>query len=194
LQAETLRLESEKLSEMSGDDSEELNELLKVKIRELAEASAIAATADSLQKELNEKVKEAIDLQTRFNAAEAAQKEQSRELEDLRAKLRDLHSEALAQPPLVRDIAHMLNVARIGTSANRALRLCCTDGSGREGSGHVAGRGGEAPASAVARSASEVRGARQAVARDNWPPMAPRCSGRGLSYVEALREVQRVQR
>ena len=102
LQAETLRLESEKLSEMSGDDSEELNELLKVKIRELAEASAIAATADSLQKELNEKVKEAIDLQTRFSAAEAAQKEQSRELEDLRAKLRDLHSEALAQPPLVR--------------------------------------------------------------------------------------------
>jgi hypothetical protein len=121
LQAETLRAESEKLSEMSGDDSEQLNELLKVKIRELSEASAKAATADSLQKELNEKVKEAIELQARLSTAEAAQKEQGRELEELRAKLREVHSETPAGPPLVR-ASHSHEPA---TGQRRAAQSVC---------------------------------------------------------------------
>jgi flagellar motility protein MotE (MotC chaperone) len=82
---------------MSGD-KDGLNAMLQTKIKELAEASAKAATVETLQKELDEKTKEGISLHANVKTLEAKTQDEGRELQELRAKLQKIHGEQVTTP------------------------------------------------------------------------------------------------
>ena len=96
-QLQTVEAESKKMSSMSGD-KDGLNAMLQTKIKELAEASAKAATVETLQKELDEKTKEGISLHANVKALEAKMQDEGRELQELRAKLQKIHGEQVTTP------------------------------------------------------------------------------------------------
>ena len=90
---------SEKMATISGDAAG-LQTMLQAKVKELAEASAKAATVDSIREQLDAKTKEAIDLQVRLATSLAAEKDHGRELHELKAKFRDRHVSQQGDDPL----------------------------------------------------------------------------------------------
>ena len=127
-QLQTVEAESKKMSSMSGD-KDGLNAMLQTKIKELAEASAKAATVETLQKELDEKTKEGISLHANVKALEAKTQDEGRELQELRAKLQKIHGEQVTKP-LVRPTGSSMRAGRCA-GCNRGS--CCKDCRSGEG-------------------------------------------------------------